>query len=59
MEEKSIQQFDLLVEGRISEPLSRKYFDCVNPSNGEVFARVADADEIAGLGISASVSQGR
>jgi len=41
-----IQQFDFLVEGKIGAALSGKYFDCVNPSNGEVFARVADADEI-------------
>jgi len=39
-----IQQFDLLIEGKTSPALSGKYFDCVNPSNGEVFARLADAD---------------
>ncbi|MBI3602236.1 MAG: aldehyde dehydrogenase family protein [Candidatus Omnitrophica bacterium] len=42
----TIQQFDLLIEGKISQALSGKYFDCVNPSNGEVFARVSDADTI-------------
>ncbi|MEI7999002.1 MAG: aldehyde dehydrogenase family protein, partial [Candidatus Omnitrophota bacterium] len=42
----TIQQFDLLVEGKISPPLSGKYFDCINPSNGEVFARLADAGDI-------------
>lgn len=41
-----IQQFDLLLEGRSAPALSGKYFDCVNPSNGEVFARLADADTI-------------
>jgi len=46
METISIQQFDLLLEGRISPPLSGKYFDCINPSNGQVFARLADANEI-------------
>jgi acyl-CoA reductase-like NAD-dependent aldehyde dehydrogenase len=40
------QQFDLLMEGKLSPPLRGKYFDAVNPSNGEVFARIADADEI-------------
>ena len=42
----AIQQFDLLVEGKISAPMSGKYFDCINPSNGEVFARVADANDV-------------
>ena len=41
-----ILQFDLLVEGKITPPLSGKYFDCINPSNGEVFARVSDADTV-------------
>jgi acyl-CoA reductase-like NAD-dependent aldehyde dehydrogenase len=40
------QQFDLLMEGKLSPALSGKYFDAVNPSNGEVFARIADADTI-------------
>ncbi|MDE1921558.1 MAG: aldehyde dehydrogenase family protein [Candidatus Omnitrophica bacterium] len=40
------QQFDLLVEGRLSPALSGRYFDCVNPSNGGVFARIADADTV-------------
>jgi len=42
----AIQQFDLFMEGKLSPALSGKYFDCVNPSNGEVFARVSDADSI-------------
>jgi betaine-aldehyde dehydrogenase len=46
MKTTTIQQFDLLVEGKISAPMSGKYFDCVNPSNGDVFARVADANEM-------------
>ncbi len=41
-----IQQFDLLMQGKLSPALSGKYFDAVNPSNGEVFARVSDADTI-------------
>jgi len=40
------QQFNLLMEGKLSPALSGKYFDCVNPSNGEVFAQIADADSI-------------
>ncbi len=46
MRATTIQQFDLLSEGKISVPMSGKYFDCINPSNGEVFARVADADSV-------------
>ena len=41
-----IQQFDLLMEGKLSAALSGKYFDAINPSNGEVFARIADADTV-------------
>jgi acyl-CoA reductase-like NAD-dependent aldehyde dehydrogenase len=41
-----IQQFDLLMEGRLSPALSGKYFDAVNPSYGEVFAQIADADTV-------------
>ncbi|MBF0490502.1 MAG: aldehyde dehydrogenase family protein [Candidatus Omnitrophica bacterium] len=46
MNTTGIQQFELLLEGKMSAPLSGKYFDCVNPSHGEVFARVADAGEM-------------
>jgi len=46
MNTTKIQQFDFLVEGKMSPALSGKYFDAINPSNGEVFARLADADEI-------------
>ncbi len=37
------QQFDLLVNDELIGAVSGKYFDLVNPSTGEVFARVADA----------------
>ena len=37
------QQFDLLINGEIVSSSSGKYFDLINPSTGEVFARVADA----------------
>ena len=37
------QQFDLLIQGKLGPALSGKYFDAVNPSYGEVFARIADA----------------
>ncbi|MBI3314701.1 MAG: aldehyde dehydrogenase family protein [Candidatus Omnitrophica bacterium] len=40
------QDFDLFMEGKIAPSLSGQYFDCVNPSNGEVFARLADADAV-------------
>ncbi len=42
----SIQQFNLFSEGKCSPALSGKYFECINPSNGEVFAQIADADVI-------------
>ncbi len=38
-----LRQFDLLINGGIVGSSSGKYFDLVNPSTGEVFARVADA----------------
>lgn len=37
------QQFDLLVNGELVAAGSGKYFELVNPSTGEAFARVADA----------------
>ncbi len=37
------QQFDLLINGEIVGSSSGKYFELVNPSTGEAFARVADA----------------
>ena len=46
MNTTTIQQFDLLIEGKSAPALAGKYFDCINPSNGEVCARVADADSI-------------
>jgi len=42
----TVQQFDLLMEGKLSGALSGKYFDAINPSNGEVYARIADADTV-------------
>ena len=42
----TLQKFDLLMEGKIAPALSGKYFDAINPSNGQVLARIADADEI-------------
>ncbi|MFH1360873.1 MAG: aldehyde dehydrogenase family protein [Candidatus Omnitrophota bacterium] len=38
-----IQQFDLLIDGHFVAPSTSKYFDSINPSNEEVFAKVADA----------------
>jgi len=42
----AIRQFDLLIEGKLTPSLSGKYFDAINPSNGEVFARISDADTV-------------
>ncbi len=39
----TIQNFDLLVNGKNVPAQDGKYFDAVNPSNGEVIARIADA----------------
>jgi len=41
-----MQKFDLLMEGKLSTALSGKYFDAINPSNGDVLAQMADADTI-------------
>ncbi len=46
MIDSKLQQFDFLLEGKLSASLGGKYFDAINPSNGEVLARVADADTI-------------
>ena len=37
------QQFDLLLDGKIIPSKSGSCFDLINPSNGRVFAQVADA----------------
>jgi len=42
----TVQQFDFLMEGKLKGALSGKYFDAINPSNGDVFAHIADADAI-------------
>ncbi len=36
------EQFDLLIDGKISRPETGSYFDCIDPSTGEIFSRVAD-----------------
>ena len=38
-----IQQFDMFIAGQVVPAAKGKYFDCINPSSGEVFARAADA----------------
>lgn len=38
-----IQNFDLLINGKIVPAKGGQYFDAINPSNGEVIARIADA----------------
>src|SRR6185436_19911129 len=41
MKTATIEQFDLLIDGEIRK--TNSYFDSINPSTGEVFARIADA----------------
>lgn len=38
-----MKKYQLLINGEIKASGSNKYFDAVNPSDGEVFAQVADA----------------
>ncbi len=38
------QQFDLLIDGKLTPALNGKYFDAVDPSYGKVFARMSDAE---------------
>lgn len=38
------QQFDLYIGGKTVPASDGRYFDCINPSTGESFARVADAN---------------
>ena len=39
-----LRQFDLLINGKINPTIKGEVFEAINPSNGEVFARVADGD---------------
>src|SRR6187402_2820988 len=42
----SIQkQYDLFINGEWQKPLSKKYFDSINPANEEKLSEVADANE--------------
>ncbi len=41
-----IQHFDLMIEGKCTSCFSSKYFDVMNPSNGLVYARLAEADDL-------------
>lgn len=38
-----MQSYKLYSDGKLKEASSQKYFDAVNPSTGEIFARVSDA----------------
>jgi aldehyde dehydrogenase (NAD+) len=38
-------QYDLFINGKFVKPLSKKYFDTVNPATGEKLSEVADANE--------------
>lgn len=46
MTQTLIKQFDLLLENKMVPSISGNYFDAVNPSTGEVFARIADASSM-------------
>ena len=37
--------YDLFIGGDFVKPLSKKYFDTINPANGEQIAKVAEANE--------------
>ena len=43
METKTLNKFDLYLDGRISKARNGDYFKSVNPSTGKVFAQVANA----------------
>ena len=38
-----LQRFLCYIDGKLIANKDEKFFDCINPSNGEVFAKVADA----------------
>lgn len=37
-------QYDLFIDGKFQKPLSKKYFDTINPANEEKLAEVAEAN---------------
>jgi aldehyde dehydrogenase (NAD+) len=39
------KQYNLFINGKFVKPLSKKYYDTINPATGEVLASVADANE--------------
>lgn len=39
-----LRQFNLLINGEIKPPMKGGVFEAVNPSNGEIFAQLADGD---------------
>ncbi len=43
MNTTSIQQLNLFIDGQMTPSKQKKYFDVLNPSNGDVLTRVADA----------------
>lgn len=43
MPNMTIQNFNFLVNGELIAANDQKYFDAINPSNGETIARIADA----------------
>ncbi|MBL8012961.1 MAG: aldehyde dehydrogenase family protein [Candidatus Omnitrophica bacterium] len=43
MDSQTTPQFDLILGGKVVSPKNNKYFDAINPSTGEVIAKIADA----------------
>ncbi len=37
------KQYDLYIDGKFTKPIKGKYFDTINPSNGEKIANIAEA----------------
>ncbi|MCF6168685.1 aldehyde dehydrogenase family protein [Lutibacter sp.] len=37
------EQYDLYIDGKFTKPIKGKYFDTINPSNGEKIANIAEA----------------
>lgn len=42
---KTLQEYNLLIDGRLSAPKLGRYYDSINPSDGTLYARIADASK--------------
>ncbi|MEO7211544.1 MAG: hypothetical protein ABIR72_10720, partial [Mucilaginibacter sp.] len=38
-------QYDLFINGKFEKPLSKKYFDTINPATEEKLSEIAEANE--------------